>query len=74
MPETRLSEAMPAVDPEDEERHGCCCEHVAEEIEAIPAPEEEIYATARDRYYACPHHELTPLELWMEMHWAWRSR
>jgi hypothetical protein len=62
---------MPSVDPEDEERHGCCCEHVVDEIDAAPEPDEERYQDARARYYACPHRELTPLETWMGVHWDW---
>lgn len=65
---------MPSVDPEDTERHGCCCDHVTDELEAAPASDEERYATARTLYYACPHHELTPLEVWLGAHWQWRSR
>ena len=74
MTEVELGVAMPAVDPEDEERHRCCCFHVVEELDARPGPDEERYGAAREKYYACPHHELTPLEVWMGIHQQWRSR
>jgi hypothetical protein len=31
----------------------------------MPAPEQELYAMTRDRYYRCPHHWLTPLEVYL---------
>lgn len=74
MPEYTLSFAMPAVDPDDEDHHDCCCVHVAAEMDAMPGPQEEKYAVARERYYACPHHELTPLEVWLEIHRQWLSK
>jgi len=74
MPETNPGFAMPTVDPEYADRHGCCCAHVAAEMDAMPGPDEERYAVARERYYACPHHELTPLEVWLGIQDQWRSK
>jgi len=45
--------------------HDCCCSHVVETLSAIPAPEQELYAAARERYYRCPHHWLTDLEIYL---------
>lgn len=73
MPEDTLSFAVPAADPEDDDRHGCCCEHVVAELEAMPAPGTERYRIAREYYFACPHRELTPLEVWLGIHQNWRQ-
>jgi hypothetical protein len=45
--------------------HDCCCDHVIETLDAAPGTRKEHYSAARGRYYACPHHWLTPLEVWM---------
>jgi hypothetical protein len=46
--------------------HDCCCEHVVEQLMAMPSPEEVRRGVVRDRYYACPHQWLTPLEVYLE--------
>jgi glycosyltransferase involved in cell wall biosynthesis len=48
------------------DRHGCCCEHVVEELDASFLPDEEVLAMARERLAACPHNEPTPLEQYMQ--------
>lgn len=73
MPAYALGLAVPAVDADDAERHDCCCEHVVATLEAMPAPADEQYRIARERYVACPHHELTPLEVWLGVHWNWKE-
>jgi hypothetical protein len=45
--------------------HNCCCPHVVEEIEAAPGTKHDHYSAARERYFACPHHVLTSLEVYM---------
>ena len=57
-------EAVSGADEGD--RHGCCCEHVVDSLIAMPAAEEERAAVARDKYYSCPHTDLTPLQEYME--------
>lgn len=45
--------------------HDCCCDHVVETLAAAPGTKHEHYAAARERYYACPHHWITPVEVYM---------
>ena len=47
------------------DRHGCCCVHVVESLEAMPAAPEEQYSVGRDKYYSCPHKNLTALEIYL---------
>jgi hypothetical protein len=47
------------------DHHDCCCEHVVDSLQAMPAPRAEQYAVARDKYYSCPHRRLTPLEIYL---------
>jgi hypothetical protein len=58
---------MPSEEAEGD-HHECCCDHVVDELEAMPAPALLRYGHARDKFYACPHHEITPLEVWMATH------
>lgn len=52
------------------DRHGCCCEHVVDQFQAMPlldeAPGEVRYGLVRDKYYSCPHREVTQLEIYMD--------
>ena len=50
---------------EDYGIHGCCCDHVVEQLAAVPTPDEVRYGLVRDRYYLCPHQWLTPLEVYL---------
>lgn len=66
---TRPGIAMSAEDDDIVEGygiHGCCCEHVVEELDAAPAADlAERHMAARDRYFECPHKWLTPLEVYL---------
>lgn len=48
------------------DRHECCCEHVVDQLEAMPADAEERLFITRDRWYACPHTDITPLEIYLQ--------
>lgn len=59
--------AMIAAEIESEgDRHNCCCEHLVDNIEAAPVSESERYLDARTRWYACPHNDITPLEIFLD--------
>lgn len=45
--------------------HGCCCDHVVEELVARPGSAHDHHEDARDRWYECPHRTLTPLEVYL---------
>jgi len=46
--------------------HDCCCDHVVEQLAAMPVSTEEVRrGVVRDRYYLCPHQWLTPLEVYL---------
>jgi hypothetical protein len=48
-------------------RHGCCCWHVVNHFEAMPGPEEERFALAKDKLAICPHTDVrTELELYVQ--------
>jgi len=49
------------------DRHGCCCGHVVNQLEAMPGPAEEIANVGRDKLANCPHREVAnELEIWVE--------
>ena len=50
----------------EHDRHDCCCQHVVEHLDAAPGPGRERYAVARDKFYSCPHRDLTPLEIYLD--------
>jgi hypothetical protein len=46
--------------------HNCCCDHVVDELEAMPdVTSEQRHEATRDRYYECPHKFLTALEVYL---------
>lgn len=45
------------------DRHGCCCQHVVEELEAMPAEIEVRLGIARGKLQECPHQEASN---WLE--------
>jgi hypothetical protein len=65
-----MTEPNPGIVMSSEEtegdRHDCCCEHVVDSLQAMSAAPEERYAVVRDRWYACPHREITPLEIYLQ--------
>jgi glycosyl transferase family 1 len=51
----------PAADEGD--RHGCCCQHVVEQLQAMPAAPDEVLYVATGKLQQCPHHDTTN---WLE--------
>ena len=45
--------------------HDCCCDHEVEQLAAAPGTTQDRYEATRNRYYACPHKWLTPLEVFL---------
>jgi hypothetical protein len=46
--------------------HNCCCDHLVEQLMAAPSTiRQEQYRAVREKYFDCPHHWLTPLEVYL---------
>lgn len=55
-------------DPEVQEGwgvHDCCCDHIVEQLDAMPGTADDRRIAVRNRFFNCPHKQLTPLEVYL---------